>query len=404
MATNGIRASFELRTKNKDLEKIEEKLNSFEERKQQLDERFENIADGDTEAMEQLLADADTLDTEKVEVENERSALIEEINELTQALNRSSRGKIVKLENFTEKNQDVEEIREHFNDYIRKRASGMITDDISVTIPEEVIYPPEKEVYTETDLEQYVNVINVTTSSGTYPVQKRQTAVMSTTEELDENPELAKPQFENVTWKVNTYRGMILISEEAIDDSAVDILDLVGTDILRQKINTTTKAIADLLKSYQAEELQTLDDIKTIINTKIDVTYDVSIFVTQSLYDLLDRLKDNDGRYLLQEDITAPSGKKLFGKPLIVVRDDILGNAVGDHCLFIGDMKAAITMFKRKDINGQWANNLQYGEYLQTGFRAGFSNVHSDAGYYCTFKEGTTEKSMLKGAVTISAS
>lgn len=403
MAINGIRASFELKTKNKDLEKLNEKLNSFKERKEQLDERFENIADGDTEAMEQLLADADTLDTEKVEVENERNALIEEINDLNKTLKKASRGKIVKLEKYNQSNQDIEEVREHINDYIRKRASGVITDDISVTIPEEVIYPPEKEIYTETDLEQYVNVINVTTSSGTYPVQKRQDAVMSTVDELQENPELAKPQFENVRWTVNTYRGMQLISQEAIDDSAVDIIGLVGTDILRQKINTTTKAIAAILKAFQSKELQTLDDIKTVINVLIDPEYDISIFVTQSLYDLLDRLKDNEGRYLLQEDITAPSGKKLFGKPLIILRDEVLGETSGDLALFIGDIKSAVTMFKRKDISAQWENHIQYGEYLQTGFRAGFSNVHSDAGYYCTFKEGTTEKSILKGAVTISA-
>ena len=47
-------------------------------------------------------------------------------------------------------------------------------------------------------------------------------------EELEKNPELAKPKFKNVPWKIVTYRGQLPISQEAIDDSGVDLTALVA--------------------------------------------------------------------------------------------------------------------------------------------------------------------------------
>ncbi|MDK7312310.1 phage major capsid protein, partial [Streptococcus oralis] len=92
-----------------------------------------------------------------------------------------------------------------------------------VTIPEEIKYIPEKEVKTVQDLSELVTKTAVSTASGKYPILKRADDKFHTVEELEKNPELAKPTFETVAWEVATYRGAIPISQEALDDSIANL-------------------------------------------------------------------------------------------------------------------------------------------------------------------------------------
>lgn len=58
------------------------------------------------------------------------------------------------------------------------------------------------------------------------------------------------------------------------------------------------------------------------------------------MYAELDKLKDKNGRYLLQDSITAASGKQLLGRPVIVLDDDMIGTEAGNLVGFVGDAKA----------------------------------------------------------------
>jgi HK97 family phage major capsid protein len=60
-------------------------------------------------------------------------------------------------------------------------------------------------------------------------------------------------------------------------------------------------------------------------------------------------LKDNVGRYLLQDDITAPFGHTLLGKP-IYVSDNMPDMAAGKTAIYYGDMRGLATKFS-EDIN-----------------------------------------------------
>ena len=64
---------------------------------------------------------------------------------------------------------------------------------------------------------------------------------------------------------------------------------------------------------------------RKILNVDLDPAYDVAFVVSQSFYQILDTLKDGNGRYLLQDSITAVTGKVLLGKPVFVLSDEILG-------------------------------------------------------------------------------
>jgi len=60
-------------------------------------------------------------------------------------------------------------------------------------------------------------------------------------------------------------------------------------------------------------------------------------------------LKDNMGRYMLQDDISLPFGTSLLGKP-VYVSDNMPNMAAGKTAIYYGDMKGLATKFS-EDIN-----------------------------------------------------
>ena len=277
-----------------------------------------------------------------------------------------------------------------FNAYLhqehRDGATGITSPDVAPTIPESILYNPENEVKSVTDLAQLVTQFQATTASGKYPIVKRATARMNSVAELAKNPDLAKPQFEEVGWKVQTYRGAIPLSQESIDDSAIDLTALVANNANEQKVNTTNFAIAGVLKSFTAKTIagESVDDIKHILNVDLDPAYNKTIVASQSFYQYLDTLKDKNGQYLLHEPITDGSPRMLLGVPVTVVEDELLG-AAGEAHAFIGDLARAVLYANRKDIQVRWVDDNIYGQYLQAVVRFDTKAADTNAGYFVTY-------------------
>ena len=283
-----------------------------------------------------------------------------------------------------------EEEKRAFNAYLHKEArdgvSGITSPDVAPTIPESILYNPENEVKSVTDLSKLVTQFQATTASGKYPVLKRATERMNSVAELAKNPALAKPEFEEVDWKVETYRGAIPLSQESIDDSAIDLTSLVANNANEQKINTTNFAIAAVLKSFTAKTVagESVDDIKHILNVDLDPAYNKSIIASQSFYQYLDTLKDKNGQYLLHEAISEGSPRTLLGVPVVVVEDELFG-AAGEAHAFIGDLGRAVLYANRKDIQVRWVDNEVYGQYLQVVTRFDTKAADTKAGYFVTY-------------------
>lgn len=300
--------------------------------------------------------------------------------------------------NLTAKQQEEKEKNRtrSIENYIRShgtvRDAGLKTGDIGAMIPEDIIYNPEAEVNSVVDLSSLVTKTPATTGSGTYPVLKRATAVMNSVEELAENPSLAKPEFENVTWKVATYRGAIPISEESIQDTQVPLMPVIQKNAGEQRVNTLNKAISAKLVTFnpKASTVDTLvDDLKHVLNVDLDPAYDKTVVVSQSAYQVLDTLKDKEGRYLLQESITASSGLTLFGKPVVVVNDELLGQ-VGEVHIWVGDLKRAILYVNRADTQISWVKNEIYGQYLGLAMRFDVEVADKSAGYFVSIPSATS--------------
>lgn len=270
------------------------------------------------------------------------------------------------------------------NEAVVPTTDGVKKTDTTKVTSEEIVTTPIREVNTTVDLKQFTTIYPAQKGSGKYPILKHATAKMASVAELEKNPALAKPEFEQVDWTVQTYRGAIPVSQEAVDDADVDLVGIVAEAAAQIKVNTTNNAIAGVLKGFTPKAVKNLDEIKGIINVGFDPAYDVAFVVSQSFYQFLDSLKDQNGRYLLQDSITAASGKVLLGKPVFVVADTVFGGA-GDAKAFVGDVKRAVLFADRKDLGLRWADNEIYGQYLQAVARFAAVKADTKAGYFLTY-------------------
>lgn len=297
-------------------------------------------------------------------------------------------------------NQETNEEILGFEQYMKSKGAkrdNVKSDDAGVTIPHDIKYIPEKEVNTVQDLSQLVQKEKVSGPSGEYPILKRANAKFSTVAELEANPELAKPEFKSIEWKVQTYRGSIPISQEALDDSVANLTSIVTENINEQKINTLNERIGTVLKSFNPTTVSNVDDLKRIINKDLDPGYDRQVICTQSFYQKLDTLKDGNGRYLLQDSIINTAGNTVLGMNVTVVRDDLLG-ANGDAKAFIGDIKRGVFFADRTDVSVQWIENQIYGKYLMGAFRFDVKQADENAGFFVSFEDAAQESEGELGA------
>ncbi|HAC5629065.1 phage major capsid protein [Listeria monocytogenes] len=395
MALKQLMIQKKLDSKRGELEELETRSKSFVERENSLTRALEEAKT--EEEVNTVEKSVDELESEKEKLEKERDELTAKIKELEKELEEANNKPNTSKED-EEKGEDEErmgkykdkEVRSAVNTFIRTKGqtrAGLVSTDAGVIIPEEIIYSPEKEVKTVTNLAELVSKTKVSTASGKYPILKRATARLNSVPELEANPQLAKPEFEQINWEVVTYRGAIPISQESIDDAAVDLVSIVSENAQEQKINTTNYAISEVLKTFTAKAVTDTDDIKQILNVTLDPAYERNAVVSQSFLQWVDTLKDSDGQYILHRDITSPSGTSLFGIKLEVVNDELLGLA-GEAHAFLGDLKRAVLFADRVDITARWVDNEIYGQYLQVGTRFDVKQADSNAGYFLTFTQG----------------
>lgn len=284
------------------------------------------------------------------------------------------------------KNEPVTE-RSNFQKFLKRDLSitgGTTASDNSLAIPHDILQPIERPANTNS-LISLANVISVSAPAGTVPVMSATDIVLATSEELAQNPQIAKLQLKGVDYKLVTKRGYIPVSQEFIDDADADVnVDtLIGDYATQIRDNTLVADIAGVLKKATAVTASSFDDVKKAKNALFKYN-NISIVATKSAFDAFDTLKDNEGRYLLQDSISSPSGKQLLGSPVYVIEDTRLGTKDGDQVVFVGDVKSFTVVPLFKDLRAKWTDNDVYGEKLQLVIRDDAQVADSDAGKLLT--------------------
>lgn len=284
-------------------------------------------------------------------------------------------------------NDKKETYTRSINQFIRtkgEKRDGLTTVGAEAVIPVDRITKPEKQPETVVDLRQHVGRVPVTTGTGSYPILRANKNKMISVAELAKNPALANPEFTKVNYEIETYRGYIPVSQESLDDSDIDLGGLVAESIQHQSLNTSNAEIAAKLQTATAKTVTTIDDLKDIVNVAIDPAYNVKFIASQSFFNELDKMKDNDGRYLLQQDVTVASGYKLLGREVVVMGDDVIGKTAGDKVAFVGDPSLFAKYFDRQQASVRWVDNDVYGQLLAGFIRFDVEVADTAAGFYVT--------------------
>lgn len=332
----------------------------------------------------------DDLQKEIEEKEAEKAQLEKEIDELEKQIEEQNRKAPTYPSKEKRGGQKLEQ-RDAIAKYIRtgqtREIVGLKTTDSgsAALIPTEVLKPHFVNK-TRNPLLDLVERVKVNSGSGKYPLIKKTDGVMVSTEELKSNPELGKPAISEIDYSIKTYRGYVPVSQEMIDDADYDIMSIVEDEVFNQGENTELSLVAAVLKKATQADAAGFDGIKDIYNKKLKSIYKASIVVTKSMFAALDKVKDKDGRYMLQTDVASPTGYSFGGKTIYTVDDTVFGNE-GDMKFFIGDVTEFVKEFDRAQVSVKWVNNDIYGQLLGLFIRLDIKKVDEEAGFFGTYTD-----------------
>lgn len=153
------------------------------------------------------------------------------------------------------------------------------------------------------------------------------------------------------------------VSRSLINNSQFDIVAFIVDEmayaikrfIENELLNGTTGKVEGLstltnsLEAASATAITADEVVKLQGKVKDDYQANAIWIMNPETRDALRLLQDKMGRYLLQDDITAPFGKVLLGKP-VYVSDNMPKIATGKTAIYYGDMSGLATKFS-EDIN-----------------------------------------------------
>nr|DAY50202.1 MAG TPA: major capsid protein [Caudoviricetes sp.] len=248
---------------------------------------------------------------------------------------------------------------------------------IGVTIPEDIRTDIIELRRSDDNLEQYVNVEGVTTKSGSRNIEvDAESTPFDNVDEAADFPDMDEPEFKQVNYKVKKKGGILKITAELFEDTAANIMAYINKWIAKKTKATRNAMILKVLDTMTAGKevaISNLDSIKDVFNVSLDPAIATSsmVITNQSGYNFLDKLKDEDGKYILQPNPTQPTQMLLFGKyPIVKVSNKVIKSVTietgAKHPVYMGDLKEAITLFDRNvltiDMNdkgaGLWEKDL----------------------------------------------
>lgn len=234
-----------------------------------------------------------------------------------------------------------------------------IPEDGGLTVPQDIRTEIKELRRSYPDaLENYVNVEKVNTLSGSRVIEKEADYIpFDNVDEAAEFPEMEGPQFEQIKYEVKKKGGILKFSRELLEDTAENILDYVRKWVAKKGKATRNALILKVLNEEfgtEKVEVSSLDDLKDIFNAKLDPTFELTsiAIMNQDTFNYFDKMKDNDGRYILQPDPTQPTRRLLFGRyPIVRVSNKTLPTVDNKALIYCGDLKEAITIFDRESLS-----------------------------------------------------
>ena len=225
-----------------------------------------------------------------------------------------------------------------------------------LTIPDDIQYAIHKLVRQFATLQNLVNVESVTTMTGSRTYEKLSdiTPMSDLDDETAAIPDMDDPELTLIKYAIHRYAAIQTVTNSLLKDTVENILAWLS-DWVAKKVTVTrnAKIIEAMGKPAKKPSIASFDDIKDLENNTLDpALMPSSSFVTnQSGYNVLSKVKDAQGRYMLQRDVTQPDVYRLDGKTITVIADKWLPDISGAHPLYYGDLKQGITLYDREHMS-----------------------------------------------------
>ena len=225
-----------------------------------------------------------------------------------------------------------------------------------LTIPDDIQYAIHKLVRQFATLQNLVNVESVTTMTGSRTYEKLSdiTPMSDLDDETAAIPDMDDPELTLIKYAIHRYAAIQTVTNSLLKDTVENILAWLS-DWVAKKVTVTrnSKIIEAMGKPAKKPSIASFDDIKDLENNTLDPALmpSASFVTNQSGYNVLSKVKDAQGRYMLQRDVTQPDVYRLDGKTITVVADKWLPDISGAHPLYYGDLKQGITLYDREHMS-----------------------------------------------------
>ncbi|MBP1040371.1 phage major capsid protein [Vagococcus sp. BWB3-3] len=201
-------------------------------------------------------------------------------------------------------------------------------------------------------LENLVTVEMVMTKSGSRVLEKlADITPFASIEEWDEIGEIENPKFQNKKYAIKDYAGILPIPNTLLQDNDANLMAYVYKWIAKKSIITRNVTILVLLKTLPKKAAITdVDSLKDVYNVELDpeLLASSSAVMNQDAFNFLDKLKDKDGKYILQPNPVDATKKLLFGSyPVVTLGNKFLPTVAKKAPIIMGDLKEAAIVFDR---------------------------------------------------------
>ena len=337
---------------NKNIEELRSIANEVTELREKLELELEMRANALPEV-------AEAVETPKEERNNDVDLEAEYTKVFTKVLRNNVTNEDMKvLEDLEKRAQDVPTATPYLQSKQDANGGFIVPKDVSTQINE---YKRTEQF----DLSTLIDVVQTSFTSGSRVFEKlaAQTA-FANIDEWDKIQDIAAPEFEQKTYSMKSYAGILPIPRQLLQDTNAALMAHLAKFIARKSVFTRNVKILEALGTLvkRAKAVAVTDDLKDILNVELDGVFanNATIITNQDGYNWLDKCKDENGNYLMQRDVVNGTGYTIFGHRVVVVPNSTLASNAKKAPLYIGDLKEAVKLFDRgvyeitgTDIGGQ---------------------------------------------------
>lgn len=342
------------------------------ESKQNLAKGYMEGENKDVEKAKEILKEI-----EKLKEEYEVEKAIFESEKETDKLSKEDINEIEKkIKDKKEDDEDEENSTKAVAKAVRSLISGKglvegVDENGGYTVPEDVSTKVEQYKDVDYSLLEDIDVVTVKTNKGSRTFQKK--GEVNTFVDIDENGEIKNeieaPKFERLPYAIQDRAGFMPVSNDLIEDSDSNILQVVTNWLGKANIATTNKKVLEEVAKKTQVNLKDIDGIKKALNVTLGQAYKngAKIYTNDDGLNYLDTLKDANGRPLLNPDPTNVAKMQLrCGTTVLPIK--ILPNKVFETTenkipFVIGNLYDYVRKYDRKSMTIMASNVASIGTF-----------------------------------------